>query len=76
MAWTALTGPPALQEQGPSHLAWVICKATREFTMNGVLVYPYFFAPSDWLKLAALCWDTGPPRLMPGVRQNWLRQAP
>jgi hypothetical protein len=25
--------------------------------MNGVLAYPHFFPPPDWLKLAALCWD-------------------
>src|SRR5262249_42978751 len=25
--------------------------------MNGVLSYPHFFPPRDWLNLAALCWD-------------------
>jgi|GEM_PF-2432852 len=25
--------------------------------MNGVLAYPHFFPPHDWLKLAMLCWD-------------------
>jgi hypothetical protein len=25
--------------------------------MNGVLAYPHFFPPREWLRFAALCWD-------------------